>query len=73
MERKIGKLRACPFCGRPDPVIRVIEADGERMYQNRYAVLCHYEYGGCGAEGGFGYSPEEAIALWNERRRSWRG
>ena len=63
-------FRACPFCGNPYPHLRVIQ--GEDGFRDRYCILCDYAEGGCGAEGGWRHSMEEAIAIWNDRRRKWR-
>lgn len=49
------KLKPCPFCGSDDVVV-------EETYASGY-VRCR----GCGAEGGFRYSHEEAAAAWNSR------
>ena len=65
-----GEIRACPFCGKPEPVLRII--GGQDGFRDQYCFLCDYDEGGCGAEGGLRHSPEEALAVWNERRRKWR-
>ncbi len=49
------KLKPCPFCGGNDVV-------AEETYTSGY-VRCR----GCGAEGGFRYSHDEAVAAWNRR------
>ena len=49
------KLKPCPFCGGNDVV-------AEETYMSGY-VRCR----GCGAEGGFRYSHDEAVAAWNRR------
>lgn len=67
-----NKLRPCPFCGNVTPRVKYYKADGERLFIGRYAVLCDYRTGGCGAESGWYHSPEEAAAMWNQRRRKWK-
>ena len=71
MKESVGerKLRACPFCGNPDLTIAVYK--GTDGFRNRYAVLCDYDYGGCGAEGGHRHYIDEAVDVWNERRRKY--
>ena len=74
-ERKIiqAKIKKCPFCGGVDTFTVVYyPADGEVRFRDRYAVLCDYRKGGCGAESGHWHSPEEAILMWNTRRRKYR-
>lgn len=61
--------RSCPFCGRPNPTLRIV--NGKDGWRDRYCVLCNYDDGGCGGEGGWRHSPGEALAAWNERRRTW--
>jgi len=68
-----SRLKPCPFCGYRGVDIRVYEADGKERFTNKYAVLCDYRLGGCGAESGHYRTPEEAIIMWNQRRRRWRG
>ena len=63
------KLKRCPFCGNPNPKMRLYKADGKERFRDRYAVLCKYDDGGCGAESGWYHCPEEAAAMWNQRRR----
>lgn len=62
--------RMCPFCGKTEPKLRII-GGGDR-FRDRYCVVCDYDEGGCGAEGGWRHSPSEALACWNERRRKYR-
>lgn len=64
-------IRRCPFCGNPRPSVRYYKADGVRLVRDRYAVLCNYVDGGCGAESGWYHSPDEAIVMWNQRKRRW--
>ena len=67
-----SRLKPCPFCGYKEVYVRVYEADGIRRFRRRYSVLCDYSYGGCGSESGHYYTPEEAVVMWNQRRRKWR-
>ena len=64
-------LRPCPFCGNPNVRFWLHPADGYKTFTDRYAVLCHYMEGGCGAESGHYHSPEEAAEHWNTRKRKW--
>ena len=58
------ELKKCPFCGGEGTVIIRKGKDG---WRDRYAVLCDYNYGGCGAESGWYHYEEEAIEAWNRR------
>lgn len=58
------KIKSCPFCGGEGTVII---RKGKNGWQDRYAVLCDYEYGGCGSESGWYHYEEEAIRAWNRR------
>lgn len=60
-------MRACPFCGFTAPVL--ITIPGQDGFRDRYAVQCPYYDGGCGAEGGWRHYKEEAIEVWNQRKR----
>ena len=57
-------LKPCPFCG-SEPTIRIFR--GKDGWRDRYAVLCRYDEGGCGAESGLYHYEEEAIEAWNRR------
>lgn len=60
----MAELRTCPFCsGEPTIIVR----RGKDGWRDRYAVLCDYEHGGCGAESGWYHYESEAIAAWNRR------
>ena len=49
----------CPFCGFREPHLAVHPgADG---FRDRYSVLCDYRDGGCGADGPWRHSREEAV------------
>lgn len=59
------KLKPCPFCGFDSPTMRIyIGKDG---WRDRYTVICRYDEGGCGAEGGMYHSAIEAAEAWNRR------
>jgi hypothetical protein len=62
------KLKPCPFCGNQNPVYWCYTEDGTNLFSDRWAVLCYYPDGGCGAEGSHQKSKEEAAAAWNERQ-----
>lgn len=70
--RKDKMLRPCPFCGNPNVRIITYKADGKRYCTDRKAVLCDYRDDGCGSESGHWKSVEEAVYMWNQRRRKWR-
>lgn len=57
-------LKPCPFCG-SKPTIRIFR--GKDGWRDRYAVLCRYDEGGCGAESGLYHYEDEAIEAWNRR------
>lgn len=60
-------LKSCPFCGgEPTEVVR----KGKDGWRDRYAVLCDYEHGGCGAESGWYHYRNEAVEAWNRRSTS---
>ena len=61
-------LKPCPFCGNPNPVYWCYPEDGKTLFTQRWAVLCYYPDGGCGAEGSHQKSKEEATIAWNERQ-----
>ena len=58
------ELKPCPFCG-SEPTIRIFR--GKDGWRDRYAVLCRYDEGGCGAESGLYHYEDEAIEAWNRR------
>ena len=58
------KLKPCPFCGNEPTLIVYRGKDG---WRDRYAVLCRYDDGGCGAESGWYHYEEETIEAWNRR------
>ena len=60
----MSDLKKCPFCGN-EPTIRIFK--GKDGWRDRYAVLCRYDDGGCGAESGLYHYEEEAIEAWNRR------
>ena len=60
-------LKPCPFCGNNEPTIRIFR--GKDGWRDRYAVLCRYDEGGCGAESGLYHYEEEAIYAWNKREK----
>ena len=63
------KIKRCPFCGN-EGTIRIFK--GKDGWRNRYAVICRYDDGGCGSEGGLYHSEAEAIEAWNKRTRGKR-
>ncbi len=56
----IEKLKACPFCGNTNSLNIDVDDDV-------FAVNCNWKEGGCGATGGYRYTEEEAIEVWNNR------
>ena len=60
------ELKPCPFCGEEGTII---VRKGKNGWRDRYAVLCDYEHGGCGAESGWYHYEEEAIEAWNRRAK----
>lgn len=58
------ELLPCPFCGNEPTLIVYRGKDG---WRDRYAVLCRYDDGGCGAESGWYHYEEETIEAWNRR------
>ncbi len=64
-------VKRCPFCGNPDvEMILIKPEDGFRV---KFAVRCNYDSGGCGAEGGWRHNVDEAVDVWNQRKRKWTG
>ena len=61
------ELKPCPFCG-SEPTIRIFK--GKDGWRDRYAVICRYDEGGCGAESGLYHYESEAIGAWNRRTES---
>lgn len=64
----MSEIKQCPFCGNDSPTVRIYE--GKNGWRNRYAVLCRYDEGGCGAESGLYHSREEAVEAWNTREKA---
>jgi len=62
-------LRECPFCGKCVAGIRIFTPDGRKLFTHRYGVVCDYDRGGCGGAGGIYKTPQEAVAMWNQRKR----
>lgn len=60
-----NSLKPCPFCGFDSPTMRIYK--GKDGWRDRYAVICRYDEGGCGAEGGMYHSATEAAEAWNRR------
>lgn len=67
------KLLPCPFCGKTDTLIMADDWDDlavldvEPTSDNSFAVTCDFTAGGCGAQGGYRKTPEDAEAAWNTR------
>lgn len=60
-ETKQYDLKRCPHCRKWDTMSLIpIKTTG-------YKITCDYAKGGCGASGGMGKTPEEAIRMWNMR------
>lgn len=59
------ELGNCPFCGFDSPTMRIYK--GKDGWRDRYTVVCRYDEGGCGAEGGMYHSAAEAAEAWNRR------
>ena len=59
------EITHCPFCGFKEPHVTV--NPGVDGFRDRYSVLCDYQDGGCGADGPWRHSREEAIEDWNRR------
>ena len=53
-------LKPCPFCGEEGSVYMLKEGKD-------YAVVCDYNWGGCGACGGYRETPKDAAEAWNKR------
>ena len=64
VQRMGSEMKPCPFCGNM-PTIRIFK--GKDGWRDRYAVLCRYDEGGCGAESGLFHSEAEAVVAWNMR------
>lgn len=69
----IDGLKRCPFCGADVAEFKVFPEDGHARFSRKYGIVCDYERGGCGGAGGIYSTPEEAVAMWNQRRRKYRG
>lgn len=65
VEKKEYHYNPCPFCGNTNPKPRRYK--GRDGWRDRFAVLCRYDEGGCGAEGGRYHTLEEAVEAWNRR------
>lgn len=58
-------LKPCPFCGKNAVVLT--RQKGENGWRDWYYVLCDYDFGGCGASGGWRHYAQEAVDVWNTR------
>ena len=58
-------LKSCPHCGFEKPHAR--KYAGEDDFPDKYAILCDYRDGGCGAESGHYHTLMEATLMWNKR------
>lgn len=63
-------LKKCPFCGESAAYVRIFPEDGHARFSPRFGVVCDYERGGCGGAGGLYKTPQEAVEMWNQRRRN---
>lgn len=63
-------LDKCPFCGSSEAPF-LITYHGKDGWRDRYSVICSYNNGGCGAEGGWYHTKAEAIEHWNMRLSGW--
>lgn len=58
-------LKPCPHCGFEKlHARRYLEEDD---FSDKYAILCDYRDGGCGAESGHYHTLLEATLMWNKR------
>ena len=64
------RVRSCPFCGNPD--VEMVIMPGKDGFRTKFAVRCNYDNGGCGAEGGWRHDDQEAVDVWNQRKRKWK-
>ena len=62
---KTPTLKPCPFCGGSNSLS--IAEHPQEGFGSRYSILCDYREGGCGADGPWYHSPEEAAWAWNRR------
>lgn len=53
-------IKPCPFCGQERSVYMLKEGKD-------YAVICDFNWGGCGACGGYRETPKDAAEAWNKR------
>ena len=53
-------IKPCPFCGKEGSVYMLKEGKD-------YAVICDFNWGGCGACGGYRETPKDAAEAWNKR------
>ena len=53
-------IKPCPFCGNEQSVYMLKEG-------KNYAVICDYNWGGCGACGGYRETLKDAAEAWNKR------
>ena len=58
-------LKPCPHCGFEKPHAR--KYTGKDDFPDKYAILCDYSEGGCGAESGHYHTLLEATWMWNKR------
>ena len=57
---KKSVLKPCPFCGKEESVY--MQKEGRD-----YAVVCDFNWGGCGACGGYRETTKDAAEAWNNR------
>jgi Lar family restriction alleviation protein len=60
VEKKLEKLKPCPFCGQPFAKTEFVV---RKKYKHEFAVCCQI----CRAKSRYCEHIEDAIAAWNQR------